>query len=323
MNANRSVSYLIIEMTVEERDFARMSEDLGTTIWRLRETVRVAKLAATHCLGQMHSLLMHEKHKVWKREFGFDRIETAAEMDEKRSRTSTSPFPNPFLYRNMVIPEHPYTPEALNLQMKVDVEDLRMEIILLQSPSLECDPLPRRATVDTGSEEPGTPPQSPAIGTRSGPKAPQAETQIMEENNSPFETSVDVFLHSNCTSLEQEYILIQSREDYILLQVQPEVGVDDSNNGTTSQAAAREESARLPIGQQQGMTAWSKLTKTGSSIGEGLCDAKFLFLKRNVLPVYCLCLFLYFCLPCLSYFFRFAAEAGTKGDISFLDAPDA
>ena len=68
---------------------------------------------------------------------------------------------------------------------------------------------------------------------------------------------MDGFLRSNCTSLEQEYILIQSREEYILLQVQPEVGMDDSNNATTSQAAAREESARLPIGQQQGMTAWS------------------------------------------------------------------
>ena len=77
------------------------------------------------------------------------------------------------------------------------------------------------------------------------------------EEDFPFETSMNGFLHSNCTSPEQEYILIQSREEYILLQVQPEVGMDDSNNATTSQAAAREESARLPIGQQQGMTAWS------------------------------------------------------------------
>ena len=68
---------------------------------------------------------------------------------------------------------------------------------------------------------------------------------------------MDGFLRSNCTSLEQEYILIQSREEYILLQVQPEVGMEDSNNPTTSQAAAHEESARLPIGQQQGMTTWS------------------------------------------------------------------
>ena len=159
------------EMTVEERDFARMSEDLGTTIWCLRETVRVAKLAATHRLGKMRSLLMHETHKVWKREFGFDRIEMAAEMDEKRSRTSTSPVPNPLFYRNMVIPSHPHTPEEFNLQMKVDVEGLRMEIILSQLPSSECDPSPRPAAVDTGSGEPGTPPQPPAISTRSEPEA--------------------------------------------------------------------------------------------------------------------------------------------------------
>ena len=133
-------------------------------------------------------------------------------MDEKRSRTSTSPVPNPFSYRNMVVPEHPHTPEESNLQMKVDVEGLRMEIILSQPPSSECDPSPRRAAVDTGSEEPGTPPQSPAIGTRPGPEAPQAETLVMEEEISPFETSVYVFLGSNCTSLEQEYILIQSKE---------------------------------------------------------------------------------------------------------------
>ena len=83
-------------MTVKKRDFVRMSEDVEATIWRLRETIRVAELAATHRLGQMRRLLMHEKYKAWKREFGSDRIETAAEMDEKRSRTSTSTVPDPF-----------------------------------------------------------------------------------------------------------------------------------------------------------------------------------------------------------------------------------
>ena len=134
-------------MTVKERGFARMPEDVKATIW-----------AATHHLGQMRRLLMHEKHKVWKREFGFDRIETAAEMDEKSSCTSTSPIPNPFFYRNMVIPNHPHTPDEFTLEMKVDVEGLRMKIILSQPASSECDPSPRRAAVDTGSEEPGTPP---------------------------------------------------------------------------------------------------------------------------------------------------------------------
>ena len=78
----------------------------------------------------MHRLLMREEHKTWKREFGFDRVETAAEMDGKRSRTSTSPVPDPFFYRNIVIPRHLHTPAEFKLEIKADVEGLRMEIIL-------------------------------------------------------------------------------------------------------------------------------------------------------------------------------------------------
>ena len=40
----------------------------------------------------------------------------------------------------------------------------------------------------------------------------------------------------------------------------------------------------------------------------------------SLLVFFSACIFVY----CLSIvFFRFAAEAGTKGDMSFLDAPDA
>ena len=192
---------------------------------------------------------MHEKHKAWKREFGFDRIETAAEMNEKRSRTSTSPVPNPFFYRNMVIPRHPHTPDEFTLEMKVDVEGLRMEIILSQPASSQCDSSPRHAAVDTGSEEPGTPQQSPAISTGSEepgtpqqspaiskgsrPGASRAETQ-MEEEMFPFETSMDGILHSNFTSTEQESALLH----------QQDVDVDDDDKETTpttQQAAVREE----------------------------------------------------------------------------------
>ena len=75
------------------------------------------------------------------------------------------------------------------------------------SPSSQYDPSPRRAAVDTGSEEPGTPPRSPAIGPGSEPGVSQANTQLMEVEI-PFETSMDGFLRSNCTSTEQEYILL-------------------------------------------------------------------------------------------------------------------
>ena len=86
-------------------------------------------------------------------------------MDEKRFRTS--PVSEPFFYRNMLNPRRPHTPDEFTLEMQVDVKRLRIEIIILQLASPQWDPLPRRAAVDTGSEEPGTPRHSPAIGTGS------------------------------------------------------------------------------------------------------------------------------------------------------------
>ena len=61
------------------------------------------------------------------------------------------------------------------------------------SPSSQCDPLPRRAAVDTGSEEPGTPRRSPAIGTGSGPGVSQPKPQMEDEDFFPFGTSMDGF----------------------------------------------------------------------------------------------------------------------------------
>ena len=75
-------------MTVDEHVIAKMIAEVEATSWRLRETVRVKELAATHRLGEMRRLLVLEDEKAWKQEFGFDRIKTAAEMDEKRFRSS-------------------------------------------------------------------------------------------------------------------------------------------------------------------------------------------------------------------------------------------
>ena len=58
------------------------------------------------------------------------------------------------------------------------------------SSSSQCDPSPRRAAVDMGSEEPRTSPRSPA---RSGPGVSRAETQMEEEEIFTFGTSMDVF----------------------------------------------------------------------------------------------------------------------------------
>ena len=56
----------------------------------------------------------------------------------------------------------------------------------------------------------------------------------------------------SCTSPEQEWILLQ-----------PDFGVDDNDEATTSkaQAAARKEFTRLPIGRQQRGTTWTKQSK--------------------------------------------------------------
>ena len=98
---------------------------------------------------------MLEEHKAWKREVGFNRIETAAKMDAQRFRTSlvSEPF-----YSKMYNPRRPHNSDEFTLEMRVDVECLRMEIIFSQlAPRPQCEPLPRRLTaVDTGSEEPET-----------------------------------------------------------------------------------------------------------------------------------------------------------------------
>ena len=204
-------------------------------------TVRVS----THF---MRRLLIHKNHKTWKREFGFDRTKTATEMDEKLSCTSTRPIPDPFFYRNMVIPRHPHTPDEFILEMKVDVDGLRMEIILSHPASSQCGLSPRRAAVHTGSEELGKPRRSPAVGTGSdGPGISRFETSTKEKGLFPLEASIDGVFNSNFTSTEEEYVLLQ-----------PDIGMDDNNETTTQQAAAREDFASpTKKRQQQGIAVWS------------------------------------------------------------------
>ena len=128
---------------------------------------------------------------------------------------------------------------------------------------------------------------------------------------------MDGFLHPNFTSPEQECILLKS-----------DIGVDDNDEATTSkvQAGAREESARLPIGKQQGLAAWS--TDQNRQFDRGRSrENSLLFYKEKCLPCVLFCLF-FPCVMSAAYcvFFQSCsqiAEAGTKGDMSYLDAPDA
>ena len=236
---------------------------------------------------------MLEEQKAWKRELGCDRIETAAEMDEKYFHIS--PVSEPFFYnRNMSNPRRPHTPDEFTLEKKVDVKQLRMEILLLQPAPPQCHPLPRRLlAADTGSEEPGTPRRSPAIGTGSDePGVSRDETSTETKEIFCLESSIYVFLHSNCTSPEQEGILLQ-----------PDVGVDDKKDttATTQQAAVCEECARsTKKRQQQKRTAWTT-NQSKQSTGVGQQREIITFLKREMFFRILFCLFFPLCLPALYF----------------------
>ena len=101
--------------------------------------------------------------------------------------------------------------------------------------------------------------------------------------------------------------------------------MDDNNDATTQQAAVGEDFLS-PTEKRQGTT---KPNSTSYLIGAGLCDA-ITFLKKEIFACILSCLF--FCACCIfvcavyrvfSPFCPQIAEAGTKGDMSYLDTPDA
>ena len=157
------------------------------------------------------------------------------------------------------------------------------------SPQPQCDPSPLRAAVDTGSEEPGTPPRSHAIGTGPGLGVSRAETQIEEQELFPFKTNIDGFFNPNFTSTQQECVLLQT-----------DIEMDDNNETTTHQAPARKEFARLTKKrQQQGMTAWSTDQSRQFDRGRSRVNS-LLFEKEKCLP--CVLFACFFSLFVLSAF---------------------
>ena len=247
-----SLFCLILEKMIfqnRKHDVRQMIEEVKATSWRLRECIQVRELCATHRLvRQMRRLRMLEEQKAWKREVGFDRIETTAEMDTDRLRAGLDSEP---FYTKLYNLRWSHTPEEHMLELRFDVERLRMGIVLLQPvPPSQCDSSPRRLpAADTGSDEPGMPRRSPAIGTgEDEPGVSRAESQLTErEGIFTLQASVGGFLRVSCTSPEQECILLQ-----------PDVGMDDEGKIISEQTAAREEFARPSNKrEQQRMTAWT------------------------------------------------------------------
>ena len=224
---------------IQESDVREIPAEVEAISWRPRGCIRVRELAATHRLRQMRRLRMLKEHKPWKREAGFDNIDTVAEMDARRSRTNL--VSEPFFYSKMFNPRWPHTHDKFTLEVRVDVEGLRMEFVLSQlEPPPQCDAPPRRLptvdmwseepgtpgrlpAVDTWSEEPGTPRRLPAIGTGSDETGLLRGESTEREGIVPLQASVGGFLRFNCTSPEQDCILFQ-----------PDVGINDEKYQLTT-----------------------------------------------------------------------------------------
>ena len=104
----------------------------------------------------MRRLRTADEQKAWKRETGFDRIEITAEMMNIGFCISLDSEP---FYTKLYNPRWPHTLEQHKLEMDVNVERLRMKILLSQpAPPPQCDQSSRRSpAVDTGSDKPGMP----------------------------------------------------------------------------------------------------------------------------------------------------------------------
>ena len=232
-----SVFYLFLDKNIfpdREQDTREMIQKLEATCWRLLEYILVRELTATHRLERMRRLQMLVEQKAWKREAGFDRIEITAEICAQHLHAG---FDSETLYNGLYNPRWPHSPEEHKLEMDVDVEQLRLEILLSQpAPSRQDYLSPRRSpAVGTGLHEFGV---------------LRADMQITKQKgNFPLQATVDGFLHVSCTSPEQGTTFL----------LQADVGVDAETTTTKAQVAAREEFARLPIGRQQrGTTSTEK-----------------------------------------------------------------
>ena len=102
----------------------------------------------------MRRLQILEEQKAWKREAGYDRIMIIAEICEQHSFGGfcSEPF-----YSKLYNPRWPHTPEEHSLEMRVNIERLRMGVVLSQpAPPPQFDSSPRRwPAVGTGSDKPG------------------------------------------------------------------------------------------------------------------------------------------------------------------------
>ena len=169
-----------------------MVVDSATTRGGMRNLIRVRKLAATHMLEKMRRVQTIEKQPAWKREGGFDRIETMAEVHAETLRRMHAGYgPEPY-YTGLFNPRRTHTPEEFTLDLKVEVESLRMEVLLSKPLPPPIYNLPPRRSSAAGTElnEPGE--QHPEM------------QQTEQGGNLPFQAGGDGFLHLNYARIPKQ-----------------------------------------------------------------------------------------------------------------------
>ena len=152
---------------------------------------------------------------------------------------------------------HPHTPDEFTLEMKVYVERLRMKIVLSQPAPPQYDPLPRRAAIGAGSGQPGT---------------LRFETSTDKEGFVTLEISMDGYFNSNCTSPEQECVLLQL-----------DVGMDDDNK-TTTQRSPRSRRVREINEEAAAARDDRVVNRAKQTVWPGSVNSEIItFLKRGIL----------------------------------------
>ena len=109
-----------------------MVADLAVIHEHMRKLLRTRERVVSHKLRANANVRMLEYRATWMRENGFDRTEVIADRQEEILRHMHARFdPEPF-YIRLYNPRRPPTPEKTILDMTVEVESLRLEILLSQ-----------------------------------------------------------------------------------------------------------------------------------------------------------------------------------------------
>ena len=105
------------------------------------------------------------------------------------------------IYTELYYPRRSPTPIEFTLDLKVEVESLRIGVLLSQPlPPPQYDVLPlRRPAAGTGLDEPGEP-------------HPEMK-QTKQGGTFPFQADVDGFLHVNCTRIQEQGGTLSFRAD--------------------------------------------------------------------------------------------------------------